>query len=409
MAFSELIKDFSKIRDYMRDFYIYGFKSRNDFHKKSPRTYDDEKRRIESYLNPYAKWKRDKRGKNVYLSLDTGQIPVNPLYNAWKAKSFTDNDISLHFSILSALKSGEKNISEITDSVCKLTGEIYDVQTVRLKANEYVKEGLLEKEKVGRADYYKLSKFTLSTLPVNKKDLTDAFSFFQGTAPFGFIGSTLLDLCGATNNHFKFKHYYIVHTLEDGILLEILEALKEKKFINIKFQGSRGRPKNMLNIIPLKIFVSSQTGRRYLACYSFKSKRFQTHRLDYIREIQILEECPEYDDLKAKLENAKTSCWGVTFGGKARSEELKVTLFIDEKYEQYILDRLKREGRGGTVERMGENTYQYSISVFDSSEMMAWIKTFTGRIIKLEGTNKAAINMFYKDMRRMNEMYCEEI
>ena len=28
MAYSELIKNFNKIRDYMRDFYVYGFKSR---------------------------------------------------------------------------------------------------------------------------------------------------------------------------------------------------------------------------------------------------------------------------------------------------------------------------------------------------------------------------------------------
>ena len=50
MAYSELIKNFNKIRDYMRDFYVYGFKSRDDYTKKSARSYDDEKRRIESWL-----------------------------------------------------------------------------------------------------------------------------------------------------------------------------------------------------------------------------------------------------------------------------------------------------------------------------------------------------------------------
>ena len=50
MAYSELIKNFDKIRDYMRDFYVYGFKSRDDYTKKSARSYDDEKRRIESWL-----------------------------------------------------------------------------------------------------------------------------------------------------------------------------------------------------------------------------------------------------------------------------------------------------------------------------------------------------------------------
>lgn len=34
MAYSELIKNFSKIRDYMKEFYIYGFKTREEFEKK---------------------------------------------------------------------------------------------------------------------------------------------------------------------------------------------------------------------------------------------------------------------------------------------------------------------------------------------------------------------------------------
>ena len=51
MAYSELIKNFNKIRDYMRDFYVYGFKSRDDYTKKSTRSYDDESS-LYSLANP---------------------------------------------------------------------------------------------------------------------------------------------------------------------------------------------------------------------------------------------------------------------------------------------------------------------------------------------------------------------
>ncbi len=47
MAYSELVKNFNRIRDYMREFYVYEFKSRDEFSKKSARSYDDE-RRLES-------------------------------------------------------------------------------------------------------------------------------------------------------------------------------------------------------------------------------------------------------------------------------------------------------------------------------------------------------------------------
>ena len=37
MAYNELVKNFNRIRDYMREFYIYGFKSRDEYTKKSAR------------------------------------------------------------------------------------------------------------------------------------------------------------------------------------------------------------------------------------------------------------------------------------------------------------------------------------------------------------------------------------
>ena len=50
MPYSELIKNFNRIREYMREFYVYGFKSREEYTKMSARSYDDERRRMESWL-----------------------------------------------------------------------------------------------------------------------------------------------------------------------------------------------------------------------------------------------------------------------------------------------------------------------------------------------------------------------
>lgn len=36
-------------------------------------------------------------GKNVFISIDSRLSNHNPLYKAWKTKSFTDGDITLHF------------------------------------------------------------------------------------------------------------------------------------------------------------------------------------------------------------------------------------------------------------------------------------------------------------------------
>ena len=70
MAYSELIKNFEKIRGYMREFYVYGFKSREEYDGKSSRSYDNEKRRIESWLGEYMNFRQDSGGKTVFLSVD---------------------------------------------------------------------------------------------------------------------------------------------------------------------------------------------------------------------------------------------------------------------------------------------------------------------------------------------------
>ena len=103
MAYSELIKNFERIRDYMREFYVYGFKSRDEFTKKSARSYDDERRRVESWLGDYMRFRQTADGKKVFLSIDSRISHHNPFYKAWKAKSFTDGDITLHFLIFDVL------------------------------------------------------------------------------------------------------------------------------------------------------------------------------------------------------------------------------------------------------------------------------------------------------------------
>ena len=107
MAFNELIKSFDNIRQMMHDFYVFGFRSRADFADKSARSYDNERRRIESWLGEYMYFRQNAGGKNCFISVDSRKIRHNPFYKALKAKSFTANDIMLHFFLLDILQPGE--------------------------------------------------------------------------------------------------------------------------------------------------------------------------------------------------------------------------------------------------------------------------------------------------------------
>lgn len=226
--FQELIKNFDRIRDYMRQFYVYGFKVRNDFSEKSARTYDNERRRIESWLSRYTKSDYTSKGKHVYINVDSKTIPQNPLYAAWKSKSFTDNDLMLHFFILDLLWDCPEGMSSntVTDLISHNYGVVFDTQTVRLKLKEYETLGILVSHKDGKTLSYALAPLMpMETEPqcVNSGDmepdgteegeqnlwqcLMTAVKYFQEAAPFGCIGSTILDRQDECNDLFQFKHH----------------------------------------------------------------------------------------------------------------------------------------------------------------------------------------------------------
>lgn len=416
--FQELIKNFDKIRDYMRQFYIYGFKVRNEFDGKSGRTYDNERRRIESWMSGYTSSGYSSKGKHVYINVDSKSVSQNPLYAAWKSKSFTDNDIMLHFFLLDLLWDNKEGMtsSRLCDEISRTYGVAFDSQTVRLKLREYESLGILICKKEGKSCLYRLAPLLPGESKISSQSqsvdlwsrLIAAVKFFQEAAPFGFIGSTILDREGEENDLFQFKHHFIVHTLEDMVLADVLKAIREQRAISFENKSSRSNLVTAFSGVPLKVFVSTQTGRRYLCVYMTERRRFNNMRLDCITKVSLLDPWEGYESIRQKLEENKEKCWGVSFGGVSRMEELHMKLYIDEKKEPHILNRLHREGRGGEVLRIRENEYLYSGIFFDTNEMLSWVKTFTGRILDIQGTNQFAIAKVIRDWERMYQMYCIE-
>ena len=419
--FHELIKNFDRIRDYMRQFYIYGFKARNDFSGKSARTYDNERRRIESWLSRYTQSDYTASGKHVYINVDSKTIPQNPLYAAWKSKSFTDNDLLLHFFILDLLCECPEGMSagELSDGMSAAYGVVFDSQTVRLKLKEYESLGILSSHKEGKNLSYAL----VPLLPMEQEAfaskeglkgslygrLLTAVKFFQEAAPFGFVGSTILDREDEGNDLFQFKHHFIVHTLEDGVLLDVLEAIRSRCLIEFENRSSRSGQISTQKGAPLKIFVSTRTGRRYLCLYLPERRRFTNFRLDSMTRVTILDTCEYYEESLRDLDKNIEKCWGVSFGGsRSRLEEIYIKIYIDEEREPYILNRLYREGRGGEVMKIREHEYLYSGAFFDTNEMLSWVKSFTGRIIDIQGASRFSIAKITHDWEKMYEMYCDD-
>jgi hypothetical protein len=406
MAYSELIKNFNRIRDYMREFYVYGFKSRDEYTRRSARSYDDERRRLESWLGDYMRFRQTPEGKNVFLSIDSRVSRHNPLYAAWKAKSFTDGDITLHFILFDILYSPDISLplTELTEAIDDYLlsfdePRLFDSSTVRKKLNEYVSEGLIVSEKRGKTMYYRRAENT-------EAYDADILDFFSEIAPCGVVGSYLLDKTEPRDGHFAFKHHYITSAMDSEIVCTLLTAISEKRNITIETINRHTDIISESHVVPLRIMVSVQSGRQYLMAYDLPFDRIRPFRTDNIESVKIDDISERFEELRDMLDGMTPHLWGVStqsFSGD-QMEHVEFTVKYSDD-EMHIPERLEREKRCGTVEKIDSNTSKFSADVYDSSELIPWIRTFICRITDISFSNSGLQERFNNDLTEMYALY----
>ena len=417
MAYSELIKNLDTLRTYIRSFYIYGFKSRDKFTGKSTRTYDDEKRRLENYLDGYMTFRPDENGKVNFVSIDSRHTPHNPLYKLFKAKSFTAMDISLHFMVMDILAGGEKkSLNQILDEINSVyldgfSSEVVpEESTLRKKLKEYEELGLIKSEKDGKTMLY--CRTPLSDL----SGLEDVLNFFSETDPWGVIGNFLFDKLPKEAQQegeiFQYKHHYITSTIESDFVEQVFQAIREHRYLTIEQKRSEDDRTFPNEVIPLMIYQSTQGGRMYLMAYRPRGKYFLALRFDYIVGMETGGVYEGFEQKRAEFEELRNHIWGVALKQNKKHNDtttVHVTFRITfSEEEKFIYQRLLREKRSGTVTLLDDNNAQFDVDVYDPLEIIPWVRTFICRITFFDCTDKNIVRRFYGDIRKMNRMYLGE-
>lgn len=417
MAYSELIKNLDTLRTYIRSFYIYGFKSRDKFTGKSTRTYDDEKRRLENYLDGYMTFRPDENGKVNFVSIDSRHTPHNPLYKLFKAKSFTAMDISLHFMVMDILAGGEeKSLNQILDEINSVyldgfSSEVVpEESTLRKKLKEYEELGLIKSEKDGKTMLY--CRTPLSDL----SGLEDVLNFFSETDPCGVIGNFLFDKLPKEAQQegeiFQYKHHYITSTIESDFVEQVFQAIRDHRYLTIEQKRSEDDRTFPNEVIPLMIYQSTQGGRMYLMAYRPRGKYFLALRFDYIVGMETGGVYEGFEQKRAEFEELRNHIWGVALKQNKKHNDtttVHVTFRITfSEEEKFIYQRLLREKRSGTVTLLDDNNAQFDVDVYDPQEIIPWVRTFICRITFFDCTDKYIVRRFYGDIRKMNRMYLGE-
>ena len=161
-----------------------------------------------------------------------------------------------------------------------------------------------------------------------------------------------------------------------------------------------------MEVFPVKIYVSTQNGRAYLACFKRNKDSLLFLRVDTMQNVVVKDSCEEevYEAFEKNYENRKQYLWGVETGDTKKVSHVEMTVFVGQD-EGYMLQRLEREKRNGHIEQVSETQYKYVVDTYNAMELLPWIRTFTGRITNLESSNQLLKEKFEEDMKQMYAMY----
>ncbi len=397
------IGSIEKARDFARESFVYGMKDKKDYDEISPRAYDEATRQLGDWFRDCLQTRTVKvRNKVKYLSLNCREYSRNPLYKIWKARSFTTNEIVFFFSLLEIL-SDEKPV-DIGDLYAKYdcihrTGGFTKSMAQNWLRNRGCPSEIIVKR--GRGKYSLAKSFDLSPI-------IEPLLYYSEIAPSGVIGSFILDKQKKVESPFRFKQHYIGQAFDCEVVCNVLYAIKHRKNLVFIYQP-KGKEKESINVFPVKVYSSTQSGRQYLMAWNEKEECFLTYRIDRIKNISIEDAAPtDVTIIHNKYEAAKEHIWGVSFGdGKLTHVEMLVKV---EEDEAFIVSRLDREKRCGKVSLIDNQAgiFKYEVDVFDAREMFPWLRTFICRIIELTISDKDLENRFWDSVQDMYRLYTEE-
>jgi predicted DNA-binding transcriptional regulator YafY len=267
-----------------------------------------------------------------------------------------------------------------------------------------VSEGIISTEREGRKLYYR------RTDSPDISEFGDVLHFCSEALPCGVIGSYLLDKEGDASDVFTFKHHYMTGAMDSGVIAALFKAMQQKNVVTVSNLSRKRRSDEPRRnrIIPLRIFISAQSGRQHLLAYQPDFNCIKSFRIDYLSNVKLEGPTPRFDELRERLDEMENKMWGVNVKrnkyGEEHLEHVEFTIRIGRD-EEHIVQRLEREKRVGKVEKIDERTYRFTADVYDSGEMIPWIRTFICRIVQMNFSNRTVENMFKSDLEAMYRIY----
>ncbi|MCX7747938.1 MAG: WYL domain-containing protein [Clostridia bacterium] len=425
--FSDFIKHYSIIRNILRDIFLYGCYSRESLEDKrnmSARKVSYEIRRIQQYVEEkYIRGDRDGRFKLLSLTYDSIRHTDNFLVNTYMTKSFTRTDLLLYFMILMVFQyKGEPCSFRTIENALIDEGLIsYDhisSKTLERKIGEMCdKLGVLTCETVKRTKFFRIAPDIFEELDTEEvKEVLLAVSLFKNTifpVTAGYFCEAVLKDYMAyerytqvnLKDYFQYRQVHFHPVIEELVLWQLLNAIHERRWVFLDYH----LPPNYTGIVkyeqiqPYIIRYDVKYGRFYLISFN-KNEDCVVSRLDRIQSVKVLEETFQREELDGLYNSQMCYSWSsVSLGENKEPEMVKMEILIERQEDAYIIEKIMNEAPNGTMEKVEEGKFYFTMLLNDSGEIIPWLRSYSGYMRVLEG--EALLRRLTEDWKEMLNTY----
>jgi hypothetical protein len=131
----------------------------------------------------------------------------------------------------------------------------------------------------------------------------------------------------------------------------------------------------------------------------------QVRKLDSIMDVEITGG-PVPPDIPAG--NPLDGSWLASYPSDQRRRKriaVKAVFCFDPLKESYILRRLNREKRSGTVAKLDEGRYIYRIEITDPNEMLPWFRSFMGYVYIIRSNEHDLYEKYRQCIEELEDLY----
>lgn len=403
-TYKNFIKSYDTIRKVLRYMYLYGCYSREDFEEVtgikqtesknsiSGRKYDNERRRIMYSINEkFLNENFVRNTKYIGFKYDMFKNSQNYLFDSYKIKAFSANDINYFFLIQQILQLNPNGLSitEIMDFLSELIPQDIDISTIRRKINGMITHGLIiSKNERNKKKFIIIEDFLKDFTTEEVVAIFYSIQFYCNIAlvsvPGYYFKETIKnylkyerDCSFEENEIFMFKHFAFNRMIEDDIVFNIISCIMQNK--KMKFSYEKTNKKAIkVTIIPLKIITEYYYGRQYVFGIDSLDNKAKIYRIDKIDGFSVDGDFEEKANTSEYDKYLQNSWCAVLLNSDRKLIEVEVDFIFDELKEQYVLKRLLRERKWGEVVKIEENHYLYRVKVTDPNELKPWLRSYAG-------------------------------